>query len=173
MGTIISSAPPAKILSIFNLDNFGAITGSTANTLTGSVLIPANTIIELPSPGGMIAELTARAIKTGVIGFALLRIYVNTTSSLSGATLLATGGVPGATDLYQQLDRTMFIGESPTNTKVAPSTFSLFSDNARSIGAESNVVIDWSVDQYIILAIQNVSALDTSTGSGIIFKIYK
>jgi hypothetical protein len=169
MGTIISSTPPAKILSIFKPDGFEAVTGTTANTLTGSVLIPANSV----AVNFSCAELTVRAIKTGVVGIATLRVYVNTTDSLSGATLLATGGAPGATDLYQQLDRTMFIGKSPTNTKVAPSTSALFSDNARSTAAESNVVIDWAVDQYIILAIQNASTLDTSTGSGIIFKIYK
>jgi hypothetical protein len=170
MGTIISSAPPAKISSIIAVDGFTSITGTTANTLTGSILIPAGTIIDLP---GTTAELTARAIKTGVNNTAILRIYINTTSSLSGATLLATGGAPGATDLFQQLERTMFIGKSPINTKVAPPTSPLFSDNGRSTTAESSIVIDWSVPQYIILAVQNASTLDTSIGTGLILKIYK
>ncbi len=169
MATGISLVAPVKISSIFNVNGFTAITGSTANTLTGSVLIPANTIIELP---GTVAELTARAIKTGVIGTATLRVYVNTTESLSGAILLATGAVATGADLYQQLERTMFIAKASTYTRVASTTFGLYSDNNRAT-AESTVVVDWSVDQYIILAIQNASTLDTSIGSGIIFKIYK
>ena len=169
MGTIISSTPPAKILSIFKVDGFTAITGTTANTLTGSVLIPANTTT---TDGMGVAELTARAIKTGVAGIATLRVYANTTDNLTGAILLATGAVATGADLYQQLERTMFIAKAPIYTKVASTTFDLYSDNNKAT-AESTVVVDWSQNQFIILAIQNASALDTSTGSGIIFKIYK
>lgn len=168
MGTIISSAPPAKILSIFNPDDFEAVTGTTVETITGTLLIPANSV----DVNSSCAELTARAIKTGVVGIATLRVYVNTGDSLSGATLLATGAVATGAELYQQLERTMFIAKGPTYTKVASTTFGLYNDNGRAT-AESTVVVDWSEDQYIILAIQNASALDTSTGSGILFKIYK
>jgi hypothetical protein len=169
MGTIISSTPPVKISSIFAVDGFTSITGTTANTLTGSILIPAGTIVIQP---GTTAELTARVIKTGVAGITTLRIYVNTTDSLSGATLLATGAAATAADLFQQLKRTMFIGKNPINTKVLSTTTGLYSDNARST-SESSIVIDWTVPQYIILAVQNASTLDTSIGTGLILKIYK
>ena len=168
MGTIISSTPPAKILSIFKINGFTAITGVTTNELTGSILVPANTIAGARTT----AELTARAIKTGVAGITTLRVYVNTTDSLSGATLLATGAVATAADLFQQLERTMFIGKSPINTKVLSTTTGLYSDNDRST-SESSIAIDWSVPQYIILAVQNASTLDTSIGTGLILKIYK
>jgi hypothetical protein len=169
MGTIISSTPPAKISSIFAVDGFTSITGTTANTLTRSILIPAGTIVDQP---GTTAELTARAIKTGVAGIATLRVYVNTTDSLSGATLLATGAVATGADLFQQLERTMFIGKNPINTKVLSTTTGLYSDNDRST-SESSIVIDWTAPQYIILAVQNASTLDTSIGTGLILKIYK
>jgi len=168
MGTIISSIPPDKILSIFNSDDFEATAGGTAQFLTGILQIPANS-----ANSSCVVELTARAIKTGVAGITTLRVYINTTDSLSGATLLATGGDPGATDLFQQLDRTLFVAKGPTYTKVAPPTSPLFSDNGRSTTAESTIAIDWKVDQYIMLSVQNASALDTSIGTGIIFKIYK
>jgi hypothetical protein len=169
MGTIISSIPN-KVSSIFNLDQFDTITGTTANTLTGSILVPAGTINEgFP---GTTAELTARAIKTGVAGIATLRVYVNTIDSLSGATLLATGAVATAADLFQQLERTMFIGKSPIYTKVLSTTAGFYSDNDRAT-AESTIVIDWSQNQFIILAVQNASTLDTSIGTGLILKIYK
>jgi hypothetical protein len=168
MPTGITIKPAVKILPIFNSDDFEATAGGTAQFLTGILQIPANS-----ANNTCVVELTARAIKTGVAGITTLRIYINTTSSLSGATLLATGGAPGATDLFQQLDRTLFVGKGPAYTKVAPPTSPLFSDNGRSTTAESNITINWTVDQYIMLSVQNASTLDESIGTGIIFKIYK
>lgn len=168
MPTGITITPAVKILSIFNSDDFSETAGETVQVLTGVLQIPANSVNT-----SCVVELTARAIKTGVNNTAILRIYINTTSSLSGATLLATGGAPGATDLFQQLDRTLFVAKDPVYTKVAPPTSPLFSDNGRSTTAESNIVIDWKADQYIMLSVQNASTLDESIGTGIIFKIYK
>lgn len=170
MGTVISSSTPTKIKTFFKTNSFTAVTGSTADTLTGSVLIPANTVsIDLP---GTIAEVTARAIKTGVAGLTTLRIYINTADSLSGATLLATGGLATATDLFQQVSRTLFIGKGPVNVKTALTSAQLYSDDTRTTTAESNVVVDWTSPQYIILAVQNAAAGDSTIGSGIFVKIY-
>lgn len=170
MGTIISSTPPAKILSIFAVNGFTAITGTTANTLTGSILVPAGTIIDMP---GTTAELTARIVKTGVNGTVITRIYANTTNSLSGAILLGTTAASGAANLFVQMARTLFIGKSPTNTKVFQAGGAAYDDMATASGAETAAAVDWSADQYIILAVQNGSAADSTIGSGIIFKIYK
>lgn len=172
MGTIISSAPPAKILSIYAVDGFTAITGSTANTLTGSILIPANSITTVPETGN-VAEVTARIVKTGVNGTVITRIYANTTNSLSGAILLGTTAASGAANLFVQMARTLFIGKSPINTKVFQAGGAAYDDMATSTGAETAAAVDWGVNQYIILAVQNGSALDSTIGSGIIFKIYK
>jgi hypothetical protein len=171
MPTGITITPAVKILSIFNSDDFSETAGETVQFLTGVLQIPANSVNT--NNTSCVVELTARAIKTGVNNTAILRIYINTTSSLTGATLLATGGAPGATDLYQQLDRTLFVAKGPVYTKVAPPTSPLFSDNGRSTTAESSIVIDWKADQYIMLSVQNASTLDESIGTGIIFKIYK
>ena len=169
MGTIISSAPPAKILSIFNPDDFEAVTGTTVETMTGTLLIPANSVDVYFS----CAELTARILKTGILGATALRVYTNTNDHLTGAILLATGGGALAADLFQQISRTLFIGKSPTNTKVALRSAQIYSDDSRFTTDETANAIDWSVDQYIILTVQNADAADSTIGSGILFKIYK
>ena len=171
MATGITIAPPAKILSIFNPDDFGEVTGTTVETVTGSVLIPANTIIAT----GTVVEITARAIKTGVAGTLAVRIYANTMDSLVGREVVLLGTFAGsATDIFVQLSRTLFIGKSPTDTKVfSPSAGAFPSDDTKSTAAEVNEAVDWGSDQYIILSIQNAAAGDSSVGSGIMVKTYK
>ena len=169
MATGITIAPPAKILSIFNPDDFGEVTGTTVETVTGSVLIPANTIIAT----GTVVEITARAIKTGVAGTLAVRIYANTMDSLVGREVVLLGTFAGsATDIFVQLSRTLFIGKDATKV-FSPSAIAPASDDTRSTAAEVNEAVDWESDQYIILSIQNAAAGDSSVGSGIMVKTYQ
>ena len=168
MGTIISSAP-AKILSIFNPDDFEAVTGTTVETITGILLIPAKSVAINYS----CAELTARILKTGILGTTTLRVYTNTNNVLSGAVLLGTY-VGSSNDIFVQLSRTLFIGKSPELTKVfSPSATAFPSDDTRFTAAEVNQAVNWDDDQYIILTVSNANAADSTIGSGILFKIYK
>ena len=169
MATGITIAPPAKILSIFNPDDFGEVTGTTVETVTGSVLIPANTIIAT----GTVVEITARAIKTGVAGTLAVRIYANTMDSLVGREVVLLGTFAGsATDIFVQLSRTLFIGKDATKV-FSPSAGAFPSDDTKSTAAEVNEAVDWGSDQYIILSIQNAAAGDSSVGSGIMVKTYQ
>jgi hypothetical protein len=164
MGTVISTSAAAKISAFFKVASFTAITGITTESKTGSVLIPANTIIDT----GAGIEITARAIKTGVAGTLTARIYANTTDDLSGAVLLGTF-VGSSTDIFVQLERTLFIGK--LGTKVfSPSVAAFSSDDTRFTAAEVNQSINWANPQYIILSIQNSAAGDSSVGSGIMVK---
>ena len=166
MGTIISSAPPAKIKTFFKASNFTPYTGTTER-VTGTVLIPAGTVNGIAT----VIEITARAIKTGVAGTLAVRIYANSTDELSGAILLGTF-VGGATDIFLQLSRTLFIGKDATKV-FSPSAGAFPSDDTKSTAAEVNEAVDWESDQYIILSIQNAAAGDSSVGSGIMVKTYK
>ena len=169
MGTIISTSN--KVSSIFKVSGFTAITGVTTNELTGSVLVPANTI--LAPIEGNIAEVTGRIVKTGTNGTVVTRIYANTTNSLSGAILLGSTTAAGAANLFVQMTRTLIIGQSPINTKTFQAGGAAYDDMATSTGAETSSAVDWRVDQYIILAVQNANALDSTIGSGLILKMYK
>jgi len=170
MGTVISLASN-KVSSIFKVTGFTAITGVTTNEPTGSVLVPAYSLA--PPAEGVVAEITGRIVKTGTNGTVVTRIYANTTNDLSGAILLGSTTAAGAANLFVQMARTLFIGQSPTNTKSFQAGGAAYDDMATSTGAETTSAVDWRVDQYIILAVQNASALDSTIGSGIILKIYK
>lgn len=171
MGTIISSASASTVKNFSKVSSFTASTGVTTNDLTGSILIPAGTITITPE--GLSAELTGRAVKTGVNGTVTVRMYANTTNSLSGAILLGSSPAAAAPSLYVQLSRTLFIGKSPVGTKILQAGGAAYTDDTNFTGAEATAAVDWTVDQYIILAVQNASTLDSTIGSGIIFKIYK
>lgn len=173
MGTTISFIPQnsgggtGSVTTLFNLSTFTSITSTTSNTLTGSVLIPANT---LNTSTQYVAELTARALKNGTAGITTLRVYINTTSSLSGATLLATGGTSTSADIFQQVSRVLLI---PSYTGIVDPTAAIYSDDSRFTITETKVnSIDWTIDQYVILAVQNASTADSTIGSAIVFKIF-
>jgi hypothetical protein len=170
MGTIISSAPGSKITSIFELDksNFTPGTG-TSEFLTKFILIPANSI----SSKNAAAEITARFVKTGVAGSLTARIYVNTTEELDGAQILiATSPAASPTNLYLQLERTLFISNAPDNTQVVAASSATYTDTGAGTVAQTSLAINWGVDQYILLSIQNGNAADTSCGDGFFIKFY-
>ena len=171
MGTIISSSTPTKIKTFFKAANFTPYAGTTSERVTGSVLIPAGTVNSIGIGVENVIEITARAIKTGVVGTLAVRIYANSTDELSGAILLGTF-VGGATDIFLQLSRTLFIGKDATKV-FSPSAGAFPSDDTKSTAAEVNEAVDWESDQYIILSIQNAAAGDSSVGSGIMVKTYQ
>lgn len=136
-----------------------AVTGTTANTLATSQLITGGTFAS-----GNQLLVTARGIKTGTVGTCTMRIYVNTSSSLTGATLLGTVGPTTAANLFFQIERNMFI-KSATNTQVANTTANGAFDLTQFTSA-SAVNIDWTTDKYIIFALQNSNNTDSTVISG-------
>jgi hypothetical protein len=146
------------------LDNFGAsvnaeiaifsdytdgtaVTASGTNTISKSVLVAANKIAV-----GDICTMWAWFEKNGVSA-ANDRIYVNTSNSLTGATLIATLN-PGASDKYDTIQR-RFVVKSSTSTKFFAVGSSSASDITTSTQATASVNIDWTQNQYIIFACQN------------------
>lgn len=124
----------------------GITSVSNSNTLSKSVLIPANTLTN----GAL--NIKGRSQKSGSASFAWLVIYVNTTNSLSGASEIGrinNGG--NNTILRFSIDRTI---------PIQVGSFTAFIINAITGYEEtitnnvSTVTIDWTVDQYIILAVQ-------------------
>ena len=127
-------------------------TGVNGNTVTisNSVLIPAGAF----SAGDM-ATIFASFYKTGGIARVYnTQILINTTNSISGATVLATLQT-GATGLYSCAIREISVfstgasGQTIIKNTTTPNTdfntYGVFSSNAASF-----VTIDWSVNQYLI-----------------------
>jgi hypothetical protein len=137
-----------------------AHTGTTANTLIKSYLIPANTF----SSGDWFQQFTFTE-KVGVAGSNSIRTYFNTSASLAGATLVTTLTNPAA-NISWRLARWNSI-KSATETILFGPTGSA---SARDSAANSTYLvsnIDWTIDQYFIVAFQLTNAADTAYLKGL------
>ncbi len=139
-----------------------ALTGTTAITLMKSVLIPANTYAT-----GDVVKLLNRAIRSTATGTAINYFYINTTNSLTGATLI---GTQSAASRYYANERNLYI-KSTTVSETIDVTTSISSDaNVSSANANSNLNIDWTVNQYIIAAFQNAAVGNSTVMSSLIIQ---
>jgi hypothetical protein len=143
-------------MGVFKILTDGAASSGTANTFSQSVLVPGNSVVL-----GNVVEFKMRARKTGAAGLYTIRLYANTTNNLSGSPiLLATFTATSTNAIGMQMIRTAAIKNATTNTEMALST----ATNAADYGNTSFVSnsVDWTTDKYIIGAVQNVSAGDSS-----------
>jgi hypothetical protein len=138
-----------------------AVTGVTVNTYSKGLLIPANTY-----NSGDVFQVDCSAQKTGVNNTLTMRIYANTVNSIAGSPILiATSSAAIASTRINYLN-TIVAVEVQNGTGNGS-----FSKPATSAGAivwgawpavQSTFAIDWTVDQYIVVAVQNGSAADSS-----------
>jgi hypothetical protein len=143
-----------------------AITGTTASTLTATILIPANTV----SVGDVIYVKT-RVRKTGTAGTLTTRMYINTSSAIGGS-LIATSAA-AATTLMFQYSRSLAV-KSTTNTESMAGNLNVNADDNTAVTtAVSANNIDWTVAQYLVVAVQNGSTADSSRSSFIQVQINK
>jgi hypothetical protein len=143
-----------------NVVDSGVISSTTALTLVYSQLIPANTFA-----AGDIVRISWRGQKTNFNGTNNQYIYINTSSTVSGATLLGTHTTTAAIRMVQ-MDRKLYVKNTTTNTEVySPTSPVALYYTATSTAAFSNIAINWTIDQYLIGANTLASALDTFKGS--------
>ena len=158
----INGRPP--VINFINVSDGTGVTGTTLNTLTQSILIPANSV-----EVGDIITVRARVRKTGVAGLLSIRSYINTSPSIGGSNMSITS--VANTSLFAQFSRN-FAVKTTTNTEAFP-IGSQYIDDAQTGTVVVNANIDWTVDQYLIIAVQNTSAADTTRGSFIHVQINK
>lgn len=132
-------------------------TSGTSITLLKSGLIPANTV-----QVGSKLRMVAKFYKTGSLGQGRTRFYINTSNTLTGATLLATQGL--STGNFFSLTRTPEV-KSATNTEFPLTSTSLSGDEGGvvAMASMSSININWTVDQYIIAAGECANAGDSMT----------
>ena len=153
-GDLVVSATANPSVVALSATDGTAVTGTVADTISRSLLIPANTF----TSSGML-EVVARVFKTGTVGNQSFRIYKNTSNTLTGATLI--GSFLGSnTSVFAQGIRTFRI-TSNTLTGLPTST-SAQTDYATNANAEVSTTFTTSVDNYILLTIQLGSAADSS-----------
>jgi hypothetical protein len=149
---VVSATANPSVISL-SATNGTAVTGTLSNTITSSILVPANTF----SSNGII-EITGRFQKTGVLGSHTLRLYTNTSASLTGATLVAN----------------IFSGTNTNvgafrNANIFSNTINFMSTNITSpsdytsiTGATTTATFNTSLDNYLIFTIQLSNISDSS-----------
>jgi len=142
---------PSLPLIYKDVNNQTAVTGNTNNNKVVSVLIPANTITV-----GAIVEIKARVGKTGGAGITTLRVYANTADSIvtPAPTLVITSATASIGQVYNGMDRSAIV-KSATVTQTAQANASIQTDASVGNATLTNSNIDWTVNQYLIFAIQN------------------
>lgn len=155
------------IQNIQSITDGTAVTGTTASTLTASILIPANTIAV-----GDVIYVKTRIRKTGVLGTVTTRMYVNTSSAIGGS-LIATSATAVLTTLMFQFTRTLAV-KTATNTETMAGNLNVNADDNTGVTtAVSANNIDWTQNQYLVVAVQNGSTSDSSRSSFIQVQINK
>ncbi len=132
------------------------LTGTTAETSLGYVLIPANTYGA--GKTAWVDSLLLRAIGTSTI-VARMRISTSATPIIASATLLATNNIPN-TIQYAPFVRMNIHIDSSTSTKLWGASTSVIQDNANQSNI-SDLNIDWTVDQYIHVSAQLITSGDS------------
>lgn len=169
MGTTVSFTS-AQTVKLLKANSFTAVTGTTTRTISGSLLIPANTIV-----GGEILELTARVNKTGAVASYLLSVYINEIVDIAAppAQRIAITPSLNAAVLSAQLQRTIDVRDNATISSLRLASGS-FTDSTFDVNNNVETYsVDWTVDQYIMLAIENGSTADSTIGAGMFLKIFK
>lgn len=149
---------PGKISSRQKLvlDTVGVASSSNAEVkMKSGLLIPANTVV-----AGNILLLQLRSVKSGTNALVNVRAYFNTSDAIGGSLIHNTTG-GSAANIYQQTKRTIVV-KSSTTELLHIGSFNASDDTFLSL-AGSTFSIDWTVDQYLIVTLQQGGTLDTTT----------
>ena len=143
--------------------NGNNLIGNT-NQISARVLIPAGTLVANNSIfiNSLLTKTVGSTTSTG-------RIYINTTNSLTGATLLATLNGMSSSNYYQRIYRTYFFDGTNLNGLLALA--------AGSSDVLTNVItltpFNPAIDYYLLFAIQNSTTTPDNLGHRrVIVQIY-
>jgi hypothetical protein len=140
------------------------LTGNT-NQISAFVLIPAGTIKTNNS-----IYIRNLITKTAGSTTSTARIYINTSNSLTGATLLGTAGTMNSSVYIQRFERNFFFDGTNLNV-YSPST--AISTDLTS-GAITLVSFNPTIDNYLLFAVQNSSTTPDNQGhKRVIVQIYE
>jgi hypothetical protein len=128
-------------------------TGTTANTIVASYLIPTGTF-EANDFLRFVIQ-TSQTVNTNV---KTLRVYTNTSVSLTGATLIATRLLTSASGTA--LGRDLVFKNSLTSQDIS-STTNNHGDNENNTNVfQTSLTVDFTVNQYFILAVELTNTTD-------------
>lgn len=132
------------------------VTGSLAITASASILIPANTITT-----SSVIEVISRAIRvSGTASTIYHQMYINTSNTLTGATLLGVFNSLTATNYFSQGIRSIFIDPSVNQLTVVNAGATIPTDYVNT-GANSVITFNETLNYYILFTIQLFNVGDT------------
>jgi hypothetical protein len=150
-------------LTINNSPSLGIVTGTNVNGVTALTKSATITLTSNTISATSILEIEARAIRvatsTGTIAF---QFYINTSDTLTGATLLGVGLTMTNSQWFTQIRRSLFINPS-TNTLNCINTGATVNDDFVATGTNGNITFDETQTYYLIFAVQPSSTASTST----------
>ena len=133
------------------------ITGTLTMSKSASILIPANTIT-----GNSVIEIMSRAIRVSGTGNTIYhQMYINTSDSMSGATLIGTFSGMTISQYWTQGTREALILPGSNQMKIFFAGGTTPTDYINS-GAGSTVTFNETVDNYIIFGVQLFNVGDTA-----------
>jgi len=134
------------------------LTGTTAETSLGYVLIPANTY-----SAGSTVWVDSLLLKSSGVGTITSRMRLSTsaTPTIASATLLATY-TAASSALFIPFSRMNIHVDSTTSTKMLNAASTAIQDNVIYLSI-SDLNIDWSVNQYIHISAQLNTSGDSIT----------
>lgn len=133
-------------------------TGTTAETILTSYLIPANTFSA--DDFFRIASLQTTHTQGTIPGAWTTKCYLNSSVSLSGALSIASTGPTALSSQYNQLSRNLFLRSG--TIKGFPYSGSSLSDIASSSGALGSVTFNPANQIYFIVTIALATSGDTA-----------
>jgi len=139
------------------------VNNSTTNTISASILIPANTLVPT-----QVLQLRSQVRKVGGAGTTNVRFYINTINSLVGATQIAQGQNMTGSGLMQRVSRDFYITNSSLQCYLPTNPIS----TDASSGAMTNVAYVLATPYYLIAAIQCSTLLDDGTITRLNLMIY-
>lgn len=131
-----------------------AVTNTTVNTISIGALTPPTNFVNNAT-----LQIRAKFFKTAGTSATTFRIYINTSNSLTGATLLGTAVNMTAASQFQLFNRDFFI--NGTTLRCFSATSAASTDIANF--SVTNFTVTASTNYYFIIAIQHAAATDSAT----------
>lgn len=129
-------------------------TGTLTNTIIASYLVPAGTF-----DANDIFRFRLATSQTNNANVKTIRVYANTSVSLAGATLIATRTLTSS--IGTSLARELVFKNSLSSQNIFSPTANFGDDeNSTNVGINSTS-IDFTIDQFIIIAVELADASDS------------
>lgn len=136
------------------------------NLQSASVFIPAGTIVTNNTI--YIKAFIERTVVSGA-GSTVFRFYVNTSNTITGATLLGSGAAMASTVRFQRFERNIFFNGTNLNLFFTGTSAA----NDYSISSISLIAFNPAVDNYLLFSVQHsTSATDVANWRRVIAQAY-